>query len=62
MILGGIGSPAGAVLGGILMGIAAELSIPLVGPSYQIGVAFAVLLLVLLVRPRGLFGTANVAR
>jgi branched-subunit amino acid ABC-type transport system permease component len=62
MILGGIGSPAGAVLGGILMGIAAELSIPFVGPSYQIGVAFAVLLLVLLVRPRGLFGTANIAR
>ncbi len=58
MILGGIGSPAGAVAGGVLLGIASELSVPLVGPSYKIVVAFAVLLLVLLLRPRGLFGKA----
>jgi branched-chain amino acid transport system permease protein len=62
MILGGIGSPAGAVAGGVLLGIAAELSVPLVGPSYKIAVAFAVLLLVLLVRPHGLFGKAIAAR
>jgi branched-chain amino acid transport system permease protein len=62
MILGGIGSPAGAVAGGVLLGIASELSVPLVGPSYKIAVAFAVLLLVLLLRPRGLFGKAIAAR
>ena len=62
MILGGIGSPAGAVAGGVLLGIASELSVPLVGPSYKIAVAFAVLLLVLLVRPRGLAGKAIAAR
>jgi branched-subunit amino acid ABC-type transport system permease component len=62
MILGGIGSPAGAVAGGVLLGIASELSVPLVGPSYKIAVAFALLLLVLLLRPRGLFGKAIVAR
>jgi branched-chain amino acid transport system permease protein len=62
MILGGIGSPAGAVAGGVLLGIASELSVPLVGPSYKIVVAFAVLLLVLLVRPRGLFGKSIAAR
>lgn len=56
MILGGIGSPLGAVAGGVLLGIASELSVPFVGPSYKIAVAFAVLLLVLLLRPRGLFG------
>jgi branched-chain amino acid transport system permease protein len=56
MILGGIGSPAGAVIGGVLLGIASEISAPLVGPTYKIAVAFAVMLLVLLVRPRGLFG------
>ena len=56
MILGGIGSPAGAVIGGVLLGVASELSVPLVGPSYKIAVAFTLLLLVLLVRPRGLFG------
>ncbi|MEO8346213.1 MAG: branched-chain amino acid ABC transporter permease [Betaproteobacteria bacterium] len=62
MILGGIGSPAGAVAGAILLGIAQELSVPLVGPSYKVAVAFSILLLVLLLRPRGLFGTAIAAR
>lgn len=62
MILGGIGSPLGAVAGGVLLGIASELSVPFVGPSYKIAVAFALLLLVLLLRPRGLFGKAGPAR
>ena len=62
MILGGIGSPVGAVAGGVLLGIASELSVPFVGPSYKIAVAFALLLLVLLLRPRGLFGKAILAR
>jgi branched-chain amino acid transport system permease protein len=62
MILGGIGSPLGAVAGGVLLGIASELSVPLVGPSYKIAVAFVVMLLVLLLRPRGLFGVARIAR
>ena len=61
MIVGGIGSPIGAVVGGVLLGVASELSVPLVGPSYKIAVAFVLLLLVLLLRPRGLFGqTASV--
>ena len=62
MILGGIGQPVGAVVGAILMGVAQELSIPLVGPSYKIAVAFVVLLLVLLVRPGGLFGHVEKVR
>ena len=62
MILGGIGSPIGAVAGAVLLGIAQELSVPLVGPSYKIAIAFVVLLLVLLLRPRGLFGAAIAAR
>jgi branched-subunit amino acid ABC-type transport system permease component len=62
MILGGIGSPAGAVIGGMLLGIASELSVPFVGPSYKIAMAFLLLLLVLLLRPRGLFGKAILPR
>ncbi len=62
MIVGGIGSPVGAVVGAVLLGVASELSVPIVGPSYKIAVAFGLLLLVLLVRPRGLFGRALVAR
>ncbi|MEO8280415.1 MAG: branched-chain amino acid ABC transporter permease [Ideonella sp.] len=56
MIVGGIGSPIGAVVGGVLLGVASELSVPFVGPSYKIAVAFVLMLLVLLLRPRGLFG------
>lgn len=62
MIVGGIGSPVGAVVGAVLLGVASELSVPFVGPSYKIAVAFGLLLLVLLLRPRGLFGKAIVAR
>ena len=55
-ILGGIGSPVGAVLAGLLLGVAQELSTPFVGFTYKLSISFVVLLLVRLVRPRGLFG------
>lgn len=55
-ILGGIGSPVGAVLAGLLLGMAQELSTPIVGFTYKIAISFVIMLLVLLVRPRGMFG------
>jgi branched-chain amino acid transport system permease protein len=55
-ILGGIGSPVGAVLAGLLLGAAQEVSTPFVGFTYKIALSFVVMLAVLLVRPRGLFG------
>ena len=55
-ILGGLGSPVGAVLAGLLLGVAQEVSTPVVGFTYKIALAFGVMLFVLLVRPRGLFG------
>ena len=55
-ILGGIGSPAGALVAGLLLGVVQELSTPFVGFTYKLAVVFLVLLLVLLVRPTGLFG------
>ncbi|ACL56539.1 branched-chain amino acid ABC transporter permease [Methylobacterium nodulans] len=61
-IFGGIGSPAGAVLAGLLLGMAQEVSTPIVGFTYKIAVAFAIMLAVLLVRPRGLFGRVEGAR
>lgn len=61
-ILGGIGSPVGAVLAGLLLGVAQEMSTPLVGFTYKIALSFVVLLLVLLVRPRGLFGRVEDVR
>lgn len=62
MIVGGIGSPVGAVVGALLLGVGQELSIQWVGPSYKIVVSFIVLLIVLLVRPAGLFGRTEAIR
>ena len=54
--LGGIGKPWGALVGGLLIGITMEVSTEWISPAYKPAVAFAIMLLVLLVRPRGLFG------
>ena len=60
-LLGGIGKPMGAVAGGLLIGLAEELSTypwigieALISPSYKSAVAFVIMVLVLLFRPQGL--------
>lgn len=58
-ILGGIGSVYGAVLGGLIVGLAESFATPLVGAEYRVAAAFVVLILILLVRPTGLFGERN---
>ena len=55
VILGGIGNPYGAVAGALTIGIAQEISVPLLGSQYKLGVALLIMLLILLVRPQGLF-------
>ncbi len=62
MVLGGIGSPVGAVIGALLMSVAQELSVPLLGPSYKLVLSFGVLALVLLIRPAGLMGRVDLIR
>lgn len=57
-VLGTIGNPVGAVVGGVIIGVAQEVSTPFVGFTYKIGIGFLTLLLVLLVRPQGLFASA----
>jgi neutral amino acid transport system permease protein len=61
-ILGGIGSPTGAIAAGLLLGAAQEISTPFVGFTYKIALSFVVILFVLLVRPRGLFGRVEGVR
>lgn len=56
VILGGLGSVWGAVIGGLVVGLAESASVMLVGAEYRAAAAFAVLILILLVRPTGLFG------
>jgi branched-chain amino acid transport system permease protein len=53
-ILGGIGSPIGAVAGGIIIGVTTEIAALILNPAYKQAVAFIVLAAVLLWRPRGL--------
>ena len=55
-ILGGIGSIYGAVLGGLIIGLAQSLSVPLIGPEYKPAVAFVLMFLILLLHPTGLLG------
>ncbi len=57
-ILGGIGSPQGAFVGGMIIGISQEVAVTLgfISPGYKFSVAFVILILILLLRPRGLFG------
>ncbi|WP_311221440.1 MULTISPECIES: branched-chain amino acid ABC transporter permease [unclassified Acidovorax] len=62
MVLGGIGSPLGAVLGALLLCIVQELSVPLLGPSYKLVLSFVVLALVLLLRPAGIMGRVQLVR
>ncbi|NDJ18491.1 branched-chain amino acid ABC transporter permease [Myxacorys almedinensis] len=55
VILGGIGNPYGAIAGALTIGIAQELSTYVLRPEYKQGVALLIMVLVLLVRPQGLF-------
>jgi neutral amino acid transport system permease protein len=55
VILGGIGNVYGAIAGAFIIGIAQELSVPLLGSEYKLGVALAIMIAILLVRPQGLF-------
>jgi len=55
-VVGGIGSIPGAVLGGLLLGMAEEFTVGYLSSSYRDAIAFSILILVLLIRPAGLLG------
>lgn len=61
-ILGGLGSPVGAVIGALLIGVAQEVSTIVIAPSYRQAVGFAVILLLLLFRSNGLLGTKAIRK
>jgi branched-chain amino acid transport system permease protein len=56
VILGGIGSPVGALVGGIILGVVQQVSTAFLLPTYKPAVAFLLLIVILFIRPRGLFG------
>src|SRR5437899_3130911 len=53
-ILGGIGSAPGALLGALVVGVVEEASTLVIAPTYKSAVGFAIILVMLLVRPQGL--------
>lgn len=62
-LLGGVDSPPGAVLGGLIVGVLENLlGAYVVGPQLKLTVALAIVILVLIFRPRGLLGRVTVRR
>jgi len=57
VILGGIGNPWGALVGGLIVGISQETSTYWIPTGYKTAVPFVLLTIMLVVRPRGLFGS-----
>ncbi|MFM7449872.1 MAG: branched-chain amino acid ABC transporter permease [Leptolyngbyaceae cyanobacterium] len=55
VILGGIGNPYGAIAGALVIGIAQEVSTYWLPTAYKLGVALVIMVVVLLIRPQGLF-------
>jgi len=56
-VLGGIGNVTGAVVGAITLGLAEEMLVGYWAPTFRDALAFAILILILLFKPAGLFGT-----
>ena len=61
-MVGGMGHPLGAVVGGVLIGLMEAFGAGYISSTYKDGVAFLAILLVLFFMPRGLFGGASVER
>jgi branched-chain amino acid transport system permease protein len=61
-MLGGMGHAAGAVVGGLLLGVLEAFSAGYISSKYKDAVAFLVILVVLFAMPQGLFGRAKVER
>jgi branched-chain amino acid transport system permease protein len=61
-ILGGLDSTAGAIVGGIIVGLTEALSAQYISFEFSKSAVFLVMLLVLVVRPSGLFGTREISR
>jgi len=58
-ILGGIGSIPGAMIGGLIIGLAEASAVQIIGAEWRAAVAFIILVLVLLIKPSGLFGQGD---
>jgi len=62
IILGGLGSISGAVVGGMVYGIAENMAAYFLGGDWKDAIAFVILILILIVRPEGIFGEKEVVK
>ena len=56
VILGGMGNVPGAILGGYVIGITESIAVGFISPAYKDVIAFIILILVLIIKPSGIFG------
>ena len=59
LILGGMGNITGAMVGGLILGIAEVFTVAYGASSYRDAVAFGMIILILFIRPQGLFGSSS---
>ena len=58
-VLGGIGNIRGAVLGGLLIGLAEQMTAGYLSPDYRDAITFVILIIILMLRPEGLLGVVR---
>ena len=54
--LGGLGTMTGAIVGGLILGLAETIGAAIFGPSFQTAISFGILVLILVIRPEGIMG------
>jgi neutral amino acid transport system permease protein len=59
VVMGGIGNAYGALAGGLVLGLVVEWSTLFIDARWKTAIGFVVLILVLVVRPQGIFGRAK---
>jgi len=61
-VLGGIGNFPGASVGGLIIGLVETFTVGYISPTYRDAIAFAILIIILLVKPTGLFGKKDIEK
>ena len=61
-MLGGIGNITGAMLGGVVLGVAEALGAGYISSGYRLAIAYIIMILVIIFRPSGLLGKSTAPR